>query len=92
MIRSCPGQPGPDDSSNLERIGSNPISYLMYQPLRDHHQVFGGIMCRRPVPFTATALGESDALLSRYFRELFPCRLDCGPQWRKSHLASAKRG
>ncbi|MGA8595188.1 MAG: ABC transporter permease, partial [Bryobacteraceae bacterium] len=45
-----------------DNMGYNPMSYTMYQALRDRNQVFSLTMCRRPVPFTATVHSESDVL------------------------------
>jgi predicted permease len=39
--------------------GTNPISYPMYQELRDHSQVFSLMMCRRPQKFTLSTSSES---------------------------------
>jgi predicted permease len=43
-------------------MGENPLSYTMYQTIRDRNQVFSQMMCRRPMPFTATVHSESDVL------------------------------
>jgi hypothetical protein len=45
-----------------DNMGTNPMSYTTYQTLRDRNQVFSQMMCRRPVPFTATVHSESDVL------------------------------
>lgn len=45
-----------------DSMGTNPVSYTMYQTLRDRNQVFSQMMCRRPVPFTATENSESEVL------------------------------
>ena len=45
-----------------DSMGTNPLSYTMYQTLRDRNQVFSQMMCRRPIPFTATVHSESDVL------------------------------
>jgi predicted permease len=39
--------------------GTNPVSYPMYQELRDHNQVFSLMMCRRPQDFTVSTSSES---------------------------------
>jgi putative ABC transport system permease protein len=45
-----------------DNMGMNALSYTMYQTIRDKNQVFSQMMCRRPVPFTATVHSESDVL------------------------------
>jgi predicted permease len=45
-----------------DNMGTNPMSYTMYQMLRDGNQAFSQMMCRRPVQFTATVHSESDIL------------------------------
>ena len=40
--------------------GTNPVSYPMYQDLRDHNQVFSLMMCRRPQDFTISTSSESE--------------------------------
>src|SRR5438105_4432578 len=45
-----------------DNMGANPMSYTMYQTVRDRNQVFSQMMCRRPVPFTTPVHSESDAL------------------------------
>jgi putative ABC transport system permease protein len=45
-----------------DNMGENPLSYTMYQTIRDRNQVFSRMMCRRPMPFTATVHSESDVL------------------------------
>jgi predicted permease len=45
-----------------DSMGMNALSYTMYQTIRDKNQVFSQMMCRRPIPFTATVHSESDVL------------------------------
>lgn len=40
--------------------GTNPISYTMYQQLRDHNPVFSLMMCRRPQNFTVSTSSENE--------------------------------
>ena len=45
-----------------DSMGTKPVSYTMYQTLRDRNQVFSQMMCRRPLPFTVTVRSESNVL------------------------------
>jgi putative ABC transport system permease protein len=45
-----------------DNMGLNTLSYTMYQTIRDHNKVFSLMMCRRPVPVTATVHSDSDVL------------------------------
>lgn len=39
--------------------GDNPMSYPMYEDIRDHNRVFSLMMCRRPENFTVSISSES---------------------------------
>jgi predicted permease len=40
--------------------GINPLSYPMYEDIRDHSQVFSEVMCRRPADFSIRVSSESE--------------------------------
>src|ERR1700761_1548899 len=42
--------------------GANPVSYPMYEEIRDHNQVFSLTMCRRPQDFTVSSSSESEVV------------------------------
>ncbi|HEY3937535.1 MAG TPA: ABC transporter permease [Bryobacteraceae bacterium] len=45
-----------------DNMGANPLSYTMYQTIRDRNRVFSQMMCRRPISFTAAVHSESEVL------------------------------
>src|SRR6202035_4908094 len=44
--------------------GMNALSYLMYQYLRDHNQVFDGMMCRYRFNTTIGVSGQTEVVVS----------------------------
>ena len=42
--------------------GYSPLSYPMYEDIRDHNQVFSQMMCRRPSDFTVSISSESEVV------------------------------
>ncbi|HEX4168920.1 MAG TPA: ABC transporter permease [Bryobacteraceae bacterium] len=42
-----------------DSMGENPLSYTMYQTIREQNQVFSQMLCRRAVQLTATVHSES---------------------------------
>lgn len=42
--------------------GDNPMSYPMYEDIRDHNRVFSLMMCRRPENFTVSISSESEVV------------------------------
>src|SRR5260370_26547227 len=43
-------------------MGRNPLSYPMFQDIRDRNQVFSGVMCRYRVNPSVDAGGETEAI------------------------------